>query len=71
MNSNKSHRNLGNLASARVAFAMANELHVRRLAEGKSANFCYRQNANAEWDDLVDSADCTSTASLGVSEPHA
>lgn len=71
MSSNKSRRNLGNLASARAAFAAANELHERRLEEGTSANFCYRPNPEAEWDNLVNSADFGSTASLGASKPHA
>jgi hypothetical protein len=60
MDSNKPHKNLGNLASARAAFALANELQARRMEEGVFADFCYRQDVEGEWDDLVNSASDTS-----------
>jgi hypothetical protein len=73
MSSNIPRKKLGNLESAKVAFAAANDLQIRRMAEGNSADFCYRQYVETEWDLLVsptgDVGEATTTSSSSY-EPH-
>ncbi len=73
MSSNMPCKKLGNLESATAAFAAANDLHARRIVEGNSADFCYRQDVETEWDLLVsptsDVGEATATSSFSY-EPH-
>jgi hypothetical protein len=73
MSSNIPRKKPGNLESAKVAFAAANDLQMRRMVEGNSADFCYRQDVEAEWDLLVsptgDVGEATAISSSSY-EPH-